>query len=118
MQRYAAWVQQLCRLAAEVTIAPSEPVLLTSQSRAALERARIHDGISKLRGRRVMAALLEQLRAEDSSVKALAPERKMPKRSSHGPDGSCYASGLSLVISLVPERDCKYNLTDPDRMGL
>ena len=73
VQRYAAWVKLLCRLAGEVTIAPSEPVLLDDQSRAALERARIHDGISKLRGRRVMAALLEQLRAEDPSVEAIAP---------------------------------------------
>jgi len=73
VQRYAAWVKLLCRLAGEVTVAPSEPVLLDDRSRAALERARIHDGISKLRGRRVMAALLEQLRAEDPSVEAIAP---------------------------------------------
>lgn len=72
VQRYAAWVKLLCRLAGEVAVAPSEPVLLDDASRAALERARIYDGISKLRGHRVMAALLEQLRAEDSSLKAIA----------------------------------------------
>jgi hypothetical protein len=76
VQRYRAWVERLCRLAEEVTIAPSEPVLLDDLSRVALERARIHDGVSKLRGRRVMSALLEQLRAEDPSVEALAPGSK------------------------------------------
>ena len=92
VQRYAAWVKLLCRLAGEVTIAPSEPVLLDDRSRAALERARIHDGISKLRGRRVMAALLEQLRAEDPSVEAIAPGSKRRTHSSRRRDGSCCAS--------------------------
>jgi hypothetical protein len=44
VQRYAAWVKLLCQLAGEVTVAPSEPVLLDDRSRAALGRARIHGG--------------------------------------------------------------------------
>jgi hypothetical protein len=76
VQRYSAWVERLCRLAGEVTVVRSEPVLLDDRSRAAFERARIYDGASKLRGRRVMSALLEHLRAEDPSVEALAPGSK------------------------------------------
>jgi hypothetical protein len=76
VQRYAAWVERLCRLSEEVTAAPSEPVLLDDAILAVLDRARIGDGVSKLRGRRVMSALLEHLRAENPSVEALAPGSK------------------------------------------
>jgi hypothetical protein len=79
VQRYAAWVERLCRLSAEVTADLSEPVLLDVASLAVLDRARIGDGASKLRGRRVMAALLEQLRAEDPSVEAVAAGSKEAK---------------------------------------
>lgn len=79
LQRYATWVERLCRLSAEITAGPSEQVLLADTSLAILDRARIGDGASKLRGRQVMSALLEQLRAEDPSVEALAPGSKEAK---------------------------------------
>ena len=76
LHRYVAFVERLCRVAGEVgaSPSPSEPVWLDDRSRAALKAARVHDGMSKLRGRRVLSFVLEQLRSASPAPQVLTPD--------------------------------------------
>ncbi len=75
LHRYAAFVERLCRVAGEVSrVSPSEPVSLDDRSRAAVKAARVHDGMSKLRGRRVLSFVLEQLRSASPAPQVLTPD--------------------------------------------
>ncbi len=75
LHRYAALVERLCRVAGEVSrVSSSEPVWLDDRSRAALRAARVYDGMSKLRGRRVLSFVLDQLRSASPAPEVLTPD--------------------------------------------
>lgn len=75
LHRYVALVERLCRVAGEVSpVSPSEPVWLDDRSRAALKDARVYDGMSKLRGRRVLSFVLEQLCSASPAPEVLTPD--------------------------------------------
>ncbi len=74
LHRYAVLVRRLCRVAGEVSpVSPSEPVWLDDRSRAALKAARVYDGMSKLRGRRVLSFVLDRLRSASPAPEVLTP---------------------------------------------